>query len=506
MKEFPFIIDDAFQKGLRPEDTFYNREGFLEVCFNLKPAFGGLIDYEAPTDPFSGGVTVTPPFPQVFRGQELTLLLDGTTLQEVSTAAIPWTLSAVSTFAVDAFTTQKAIPLGGPWHFVDLGPSFYAFNGECTVFRPGLALLKPGASTTTFVQDSVTIQTGCTHKGRVFVGGFNKDDIWGTTWQEIFAQWEAASDLEEIDLATNGPDSNWVIWSSIGGGDFPLWLFYPTTYGQLGLGPPTSAMVLERMKRNEFGLAPLRMNGTVQVLKPLGNNVIAYGDEGIEALTLQGSQVGFEKIAEFGVQGRGAVGGDVSGHIFIAEDGELYELNSSLQLTRRGYREWFSSFSSVSTSITFNPVKKEFHICDPSQGYMLRKEGLSEHRDMVTSTLYLGGTYYGLYTSAVSTNLRVRTGQFDNNRQAFKYIHDIQVQYQDITNLKIAIFYRYNHNSAFQKWGPVSVSPEGIVTCTITALEFKIELSGARGTNPRLDRLEVRWSLVDKRAVRGLFS
>lgn len=506
MREFPFIISEAFQKGLRTEDTYYDREGYLEACFNLKPDDGGLLDYEGPTDPFNGALTVNFPFPQVIKGQELTLLLSATTIEEVATGVVPWTLSAVSTFSIDDPSVQKAIPVGGVWHFADLGPAFYAFNGSCVLFRSGLDALKSSATTTTYVQDSVTVNTGCTHKGRVFIGGLNQDDIWGTIWQEIFADWEADADLAEMDLRDKGPDSNWVMWGSIGGGDFPLWLFYPETYAQLGLGPPTKESVIERLKRNEMGWAPLRFAGTIQVLKPLGNNVIAYGDEGIEALILRGSGVGFEKIADFGVQGRGAVGGDLKGHVFISEDGQLYELSPSLELTRLGYREWFSSFSANSTAITFNPIWKEFSLCDDSQGYLFRKNGLSTHRDRITSQTFLDGVQYAVLTSAVSTNLRVMTGQHDNQRQAHKYIHDIQVQYQDITNLKIAVWYRYDSNSAFRKWGPVSVSPEGIVTCTITALEFKIELTGTRGTNPRLDRLEVRWSLVDKRAVRGLFS
>ncbi|KKL53088.1 hypothetical protein LCGC14_2278980, partial [marine sediment metagenome] len=43
MKEFPFIIAEAFTKGLRPEDTFLDREGYLEECLNMRPGVAGLL-------------------------------------------------------------------------------------------------------------------------------------------------------------------------------------------------------------------------------------------------------------------------------------------------------------------------------------------------------------------------------------------------------------------------------------------------------------------------------
>lgn len=505
MKEFLFIIKDPFTKGLRPEDTYLDEEGFLEECLNMKPDLGGLIKYEAPTDPFSGGQTVDFPFPQFFKGKELTLLFDKVTLHELGTGSIPWSKTSVSLNSPSLPSSTSSITQDGIWHFIDLGPAFYAFNGTSTVFRTGLDRLESSATTTTFVTDSVTITTGCEHKGRIYIGGLDKDNLWNTLWTEIFSQWEEEASLEEIDLVTNGPDLNWVMWSSIGGGDFPLWLMYPQGFGQLELGP-RKEFVLERIRKNELGWMPMTYQGQVQVLKPLGDNVIAYGADGISALLPRGAEIGYTKIADFGVLGRGAVGGDSTGHIFVSQDGELWSLSPSLEIRRIGYKEWLGSFSAASTILAFNPVWKEHYISDAEEAFVFRPEiGLSEVQDRFTSLTYLDGVIYGLASSGTSTDIRVLTGAYDNDRQALKYIHDIQVQYQDITDVTIELLFRYNSTGSFDSLGPTAINPEGIVTFTCTALEFKIRLRGTPGTNPRIDRLEVRWSLVDKRAVRGLF-
>lgn len=501
MREFPFNIAESFRQGLRPEDNFLTQEGYLEVCYNMIPTPAGLESPKALTDPFSGGVTVDPPFPQVFRGRDLTLSFSSTSVSEVSTGSTPWTLSGVSVVSTNG--SSGTIPEGGPWHFVDLGPSFYAFNGAATVFRPGFSILR-GSPTTTYVETSVKPQTGCEHKGRIFIGGLDKSSIWNADWQEIFAEWEAAAGDQNINYGQDGPGPSWIMWSSIGGGDFPLWLFYPEGNAQLNIGP-TKQEVIRRIKRNEFGWAPLRMNGTVQVLKPLGEHVVAYGDEGIEVLLLQGNRVGFRKLANFGVKGRGTVAGDLDGHIFLDAEGNLWSLGTDLQLSRLGYEEWLSGFSATSTVMTQDPLDRQVYISDPQESFILTQNGLAEIPRRLTSLIPIGGTAFALYSSASTTDITVTTGAHDNRLQAIKQIHDLHIRYQDITDLQVTVYYRYDHTSAYSTFGPVPVNREGVAYIMLSARDFKFELSGTPGSNPRIDHITARWNLVDKRAVRGPF-
>ncbi len=473
MREASFFIEQPFTQGLRPEDTYLNREGFLEAMFNLVPDEGGAKLYEAATDPFQGGVTVDFPHPQAFLGRDVVLLAGTTTIEEINTNVSPWTKSSVTTKDPDTPASNKSVPTGGVWHFADLGKSWYLANGNCVVFRTGLDTLT-GSTTLTFVQDSVTVKSLAEHKGRMFIGGMNTSDIWNSAWDTIFSGWTSSAGTTPV-LGTDGPGANWVLWGSIGGGDFPLWLFMPSGYTASYLRvAPTTTEVLRKIKRNQFGWMPMRWPGTVEVLKPLGDNLIVYGDNGITALVPRGELIGRREIARFGVLGRGAVGGDEEGHVFISQDGVLWALGADLTLSRLGYEEWFDAFPGSSTVITLKPAPddaREYHICSPDEGYVLNQNGLAEHRDRITSIPYLDGTFYAVHTSATSANVRIQTGAFDVRRQALKTIHDIQLLYSDISDVKVSILYRYNHTEHFRTWGPIGVNPQGVVTPMLTGLE-----------------------------------
>jgi len=503
MREFSITIEEPFQNGLRPDETFRTREGFLEECFNMVPNRFGLEEYELTEDPFDGGVTVNLPFPQVFRGRDLTLMFQATTLSAVTVSTDPWTVSGITTYDPAAPTSTKAITSSGAWHFIDLGPSFYAFNGACTVFRPGFHLFT-GAATTTFVNSSVTIKTGCEYRGRVFLGGFDKANIWDTAWGDVFTEFKAEAGVDEITFDDDGPGPNWVMWSSIGGGDFPFWLMFPKGFSDLPLGLSKEA-VLQKMKQNTFGWAPLRHAGNVVVMKPLGDAIIVYGDEGIEALIPQGTNVGFRRIANFGILGRGAVDSDGDSHLFLDAEGHLWRMGSDLGLERLGHREWLSSFSATSTAIVYSPVDRQFLISEPGQGYVLKDGRLAEHNQQVSTLIHKDGVPYGVGVTGASTNVRVMTGALDLRRQALKTLHDVQIDYSDITALKVEVLYRNDHTSSFKTVGAKLVGPEGVLTTMLTAREFKLRITGTPGNNPRITSVELRWNLVDKRAVRGQY-
>ena len=504
MREASFFIEQPFSRGLRPENNFLNREGFLEMCLNMVPDEAGMKGYEGPIDPFQGGQALAFPLPQVFVGRDITLLAGTTSVEEVNTSVSPWTKTTLTTLDIGDRKSNYAIQEGGVWHFADLGKAWYLTNGKTVVFRTGLDSMV-GEATQTWAQDAVKVNTLTEHRGRVYIGGMDEDNVWSRFPVSIS---NLTSNLGDIPftLGDEGPGGNWVFWGSIGGGDFPLWLFWPDGYSTL---QPDKDDLLRRIKRNQFGWMPMRWPGTVQVLKPLGDSVIVYGDNGITALVPQGGAVGRREIARFGVLGRGAVGGDEEGHIFIDQDGVLWALGANLNLSRLGYEEWLSPFSSSSTVISLKPAPedlREYYLSGPEENYVLNSNGLAQHPDQITSIPYLDGTFYAVHTSAASTDIRLQTSAFDVRRQAFKTIHDLQVLYSDITNLRVAVLYRYNHTEAFRTWGPVKVNPQGVVTCMVTALEFKIRLLGTPGDNPQVTGIEVRWNLVDKRSVRGLYT
>jgi hypothetical protein len=105
--------------------------GTLQVQFTPSTDFDGSID----TVTLKEVVTITAwtwPFPQLFRGQSVTLLADETNVYVVNEN--DWTLTAVSTFdPASPFSNKSIAADGGPWHFVDMGPSWMLMNDTNTI-------------------------------------------------------------------------------------------------------------------------------------------------------------------------------------------------------------------------------------------------------------------------------------------------------------------------------------------------------------------------------------
>ena len=100
----------------------------------------------------------------------------------------------------------------------DMGKSYMLFNGSCTV----LYMPKSSYGDKVLVDDTVNVDCGTYHRARVVMGALGTNDFYLTAWEsyyETLAE-EEISGSEYADDITAG--SNFVWWSSIGGGDV-LW-------------------------------------------------------------------------------------------------------------------------------------------------------------------------------------------------------------------------------------------------------------------------------------------
>jgi len=256
VKEFAVTIKDAFKMGLRRFDNLPKNTLHLVECFNMKPKEYGLTPFVPITNPFTS-TTVTPPFPQLFKGHNVTLLCDATAIYTVNEST--WALTQLTTYDALSTSSAKAITSGGPWHFSDFHDTWFLYNGSCIVFQ---ANKDPGV---TLVIDSITITTGCSFKGRGITGGFDETDYWLAAWTTLWNTWinQLPSDAA-ITASLDAIGKNFVWWSSIGGGDL-LWQFYPSLaeQGSVAGAAHTSALPLlfDMMKRNEAGFMPMPWQG-----------------------------------------------------------------------------------------------------------------------------------------------------------------------------------------------------------------------------------------------------
>jgi len=502
MREFTGILRSADMKGLRSSPLQVRNVPYLFQAHNVRIEEHGIRPFEPVIDPFNDTLDVVFPFPQLFHGDKVTLLADEQQIQLVNDT---WDTEVLVT--VDPATLRPtAIQPGGVWHFVDLFDAWYLFNGSCVVFKTGFDNELQRPRNEAYVANLPTITTGCKHRGRIVTGGFDRQNFWNYMWTDIFDEWR--DKFQWMDwLDASAPDDNFVVWSSIGGGDFPLWLIYPFDSNNARL-KPTAASVIERIKRNEFGWMPLENSGNILRVAPLGKHFIAYGTQGIYALSAPAGRTdvadtyGKHMLKAIGILDRGSVGVSKDRHIFIDAKLRLWSIDPELRLQELDYREWMPDSETV---ITYDDNTDRFFLSDSDGAYLLDIGGLSSHNQAITSTIEKDGITYGLFEDLdIDDNAMLVTTGFDLQVRGIKTITSIVLGLVGGGTISVAVDYRYTDDDktwSRTAWHPVN--REGIAHPRIAGTDFRVVVRASDYTTFELDYIQVKWQSSDKRSLRG---
>lgn len=505
--------------GLRRELEAPRDPILLTESMNAKPRITDkilgtrkLIPHEYITDPLAAQ-TLAWPHPQIFRTANTTLLAAATAVSTIIEGAT-WSASAITTYDYASTSSAKAIITGGAWHLADSGVNWFLFNGNNVVFQDS-ANRVGGSNSNTLVQDDITIQTGCMHRHRMIMGGFNTSDFWLSAWVTQMATFH---NLLPSGFTTTGsdvtPGSNWIMWSSIGGGAGDLyWLLYPTTAQDgfvSGAHDATRPLWIEEFERNEWGWGRLPFQGTVRVVKPLGNSFIAWSDGGVCAFTLLSDPAGYgeKTLSRTSVQGRGAVGGsDEDGYVWIDDIGYLHYISPDLKDERIGYKEFFEPMIGNTIIVTFDPLFKEFYISDHTRCYVLTEGGLGQGHQLPTNLHRVDSTLYSILRELGDYSYRITTGILDFGISAMKTIDSIEVigGPSERSHLQACVSYRYSSTEPFRDTPWVVLNKEGVARTMCTAPEFKIRIRGSHYSNVDIDYIIVRWKVSDFRHIGGLY-
>lgn len=391
MREFETRIVDHLANGLRPSSRLGINAPYLQDCVNMKPTVEGLVPYEKVQTPFAADPTIDFPFPQLFKGKGVTLLADKTKLYTVTEASPNWTTDEIT-------LTSGSIVAGGAWHFLDLFDYWLLFNGKTTVYQTNIHGLEGGVAAIVGTATPL-VQTGCYLNGRAFMGGFvggvGAGSIFNdAAWTALVASWNADLPVSMADIVPN-IGQNFVMWSSIGGSD-ALWIFRPTWATTIRTAGPR---IFEHIKKNELGWMPMPWQGTVRVVKPLGNAVVVYGDDGISALvqTLEPIPTfGLKHLLDIGVASRGAVGGTSREHAFVDKAGYLWKIGADLVPKRFNYQEFLSPLTDADIVISHDQEDDEYYVCDGTYSRILTSKGLGIADQIVTSIVAAEGALLGV--------------------------------------------------------------------------------------------------------------
>lgn len=506
MREFPYIIRDELVNGLRPNARMRRGEKYLVEAYNVLPTRYGLDLLRDITDPFEGLEPVSFPFPQILRGYTQTLLAGATSLKVVNEAVLPWERTNVTTYDPTNPAATKAIVAGGPWHFADMGDTYLLFNGSCVVFRSAIGRLNSAADKT-FVATDVPMQTGCYSRGRVIVGGFT-GQVWNSEWQALFSSW--TTPVEAPTKSYNDIGENYVMWSSIGGGDFPLWLFNTADYTyDLGM---QEAYLIEKIRLNEFGWMPLPCQGTVRCLLPLGGHVIAYADDCVVALTpVPGSgdvpsTYSPRRIAPVGIASRGAATGDDNGHVFVDSSGAVWRITPDLQTVRLGYEEYTFDLLGGDIVLAKDPAFGDVYLSGEASAFVLTETGMAEHKNRLCSLHFVGGGLVGLVDEVdldTKDEIRVVTAETDLSTGGIKTITWIHLHMRSVYDVRVAVDYRYARSDEYVRSEFVPVNDEGVARIDVAGVDFRIVVKATNISDLIIDSIDVRWQASDKRYRRG---
>ncbi len=452
---------------------------------------------------------------------------------------------ASETFAgsIDLVKIMEDIQSGGGngWHFMDFFDVWALFNTESTVFILKRSLL--GGNDIAQVQSEVTINTGCAHRGRAILGGFNASDFWKTEWATFWDSWITSMGLS---LPTvTGASGNFVFWSTIGGGDAFSILFpataqeglvgTPTTDGTLGDSIPGASgaqteitdpyatgeeihsaskpLIFDLIERGEWGLMPMPWQGDVLHVRPLGEGVMVYGEDGIAALFLASADgvptYGLKELGiRSGIKSRDAVGGDEKTQAYVDVKSALWIVGEKLEPQRLGYQDVFKDLSNL--IVSHDPDENEFYISNGYISYVLTKDGLGSISMPVSSLASIDGTLYAPSMKPADTALcSFMTDTFDMGVSGMKTIRIVKVGADLLYNMRVIVHYCYDpEEGEFEEMESTPFNNVGVAFPGASGYSFRIEVIGERkpGAYPSISDLDVGWCLVDKRYTRGVYA
>lgn len=494
MKTFSTTVEEQLTKGLRADarrrtDTFE-----LVVCRRAKPTEHGLSANETITNPLHSPPAVDWPYPQIMRGSSHTLVGTRDAIYETFECS-GWPLVRQLLFDLETQTESAVIQSGGQWHFADFGPSWIATNGQTCVFKPNYAevfdrfSIAPDRDAKVFASTRIAIRTVAFYHGRLFYGGFCPGDA-GTTWETL--------------------DPNHIMWSMAGGGDC-FWPFDPS------LRP--DEYLKDYAKRTDHGFAKMPFKGTVLAMKPLGDDLIVYGSDGIAlcrtAIVEQFPTLSVRELLPFGIADRGCVSGDMSEHVFLDEKGDLWRLGTQGGPQRLGYREFLSPFLCNEPILTFDPDEREHYIAAgtaSAEGFVLTPQGLGGCAEKPISLLRSEGTLLGTFAPAPAlppapndAATLIESSRFTFRNIGIKRLNAIHVDTEDMTDIETSAYHRFGKQEAeFQTdWQPVNDANVGHPF--IEGQEHRVAIRGNfTSDDGRIDFLKLDFQDTDSRERRGV--
>ena len=510
------IYKSQLYKGLRPDTTAKN-SGLLFRLLNARPTPLGLESIEPIVSPLSNAYAVDWPFPQLIKGRKLTFICQESSIATVDPST--WSVSPITLYQRGSNITTDSITGSGYWHLVDLYSNYLLTNGTSFIYKDKRSVFEElDSSERARVIDELTIGTGCYHRGRAILSGFDPANFW-TYWESTYnPELQTIIDGLRNDLPQGmnflpEVEESTVWWSSIGGGDV-LFLILPSLMtgssdSYFSQGYDSNFQFLhDLILKNQFGWMPMPWQGRVRCVRPLGKAVMVYGDEGVSALSLENGTYGlveFDEAGEVGIHGRAAVAG-MAEHVFVDRLGYLHHVDRSLKIDRLGYKEFFKNMENI--VVTFDPGEGEYYIGDGIRSYILNRHGLCETNQRCSSISRFTGNLNGIVSESGSFHIEIGIEDTDIYMPGIKKVLTVVVSMTtsmpDIRPM-VAVDYKLNINDEWRRSNWKLCSKEGAAFPMVSGVSLRTIVRIPANSNSKVDHIQVSYQGGDNRYTRGFY-
>jgi len=261
-------------------------------------------------------------------------------------------------------------------------------------------------------------------------------------------------------------------------------------------------VTFEPDRKNESGYSPAWC-GEVYHVKKFKKGFITYGATGIRGFFQAKQYFGQKEIAKFGIASRDAIAGTEDQHIFLADDGSLWQITGEFKLQKIGYEEFFRSMIGNDVVISYNPNPGEFYISDGNKSYLLY-EGLSQVYQIPNGIAFYNGSKVSITDSSHDIAFYLVTTEFDFGVRGFKRLESIELGIDSEVEIYAAVQWRSKKRETWQTTSFKQVNSLGNVYIGVEAVEFRIVLRSYIKADVNLDYINISYKISDRRFIRGV--
>lgn len=404
------------------------------------------------------------------------------------------------TGSVDIISIRPVATLTGTEQFrmAAFQQSWFATNGTDLIYRiPGNM---DDGSSTPFVHHATDLSAAAIgkHNNALVLGGLSGSRLSSNAMTNLFAHWKSVQKQNVTLSKFDSLNSEYILYSEPGGAenDIPFQVF------MAALGLPGSyeegffqGIAYSRVEEGLIGFYRCKECGPIRHLQQLGNNLVAYGKNGVSLLTR--SEAGYDEqlISNTGIPSRTVVAGDEQEHMFVNNRKELMRLTSE-GLQRLDYSEYIGAMTQTSIIATFDPIRRYFYFCDNTDGYCYTGFGLGQCLNIrPLSLLRLADTDDLLGTFGTTANTEaILVGPIVSlpSNQTFEVSSiDVTAIEADATSWTATADWRVRQSDQFRRPTPLDVTDRGRTWVKKTGKDFRPYLKAAVYSEVDLDSVNL---------------